>query len=93
MWKGNEEWVYGRVVSRMKITKWTGQQEKDENGNWVWTNAKCGIDSKELKKPTSIAETRRKANAKRKFSCEAIELCAYERLFPLFWQSWFWRLH
>ncbi|MBP7827568.1 MAG: RHS repeat-associated core domain-containing protein [Verrucomicrobia bacterium] len=50
VWKGNEEWVYGRVVSRMKITKWTGQQEKDENGNWVWTNAKCGIDSKELEK-------------------------------------------
>ena len=50
VWKGNEEWVYGRVVSSMKINKWTGQQEKDENANWVWTNAECEIDSKELEK-------------------------------------------
>ena len=50
LWKGNEEWVYGRVFSRMKINKWTGQQEKDEDGKWVWENAKCEIDSKELEK-------------------------------------------
>jgi len=50
LWKGKEEWVYGRVFSRMKINKWTGQQEKDEDGKWVWENAKCEIDSKELEK-------------------------------------------
>jgi len=50
VWKGKREWVYGRVFSKMKINPWTGQQERDRDGNWVWENATCEIDLIELEK-------------------------------------------
>jgi RHS repeat-associated protein len=48
VWKGKREWVLGRVFSKMKINPWTGQQERDREGNWVWEKAKCEIDTEQL---------------------------------------------
>ncbi|MCF7669662.1 MAG: RHS repeat-associated core domain-containing protein, partial [Verrucomicrobia bacterium] len=63
-WSGNKEWVYGRIVSRMKINQRTGRQRKDMEGNWMWADSKCVIDNKQLTKAKKDCQNTSKGRCK-----------------------------